>query len=167
MRVQCECGTEFEIEIEDKMYRSVGHYTESCMGKKHCPNPDCNKTVHVNANVYSCLELDEDINNPRIDWEDVKIGDTIPFKGNSYDIALKVTRKIKNKKLIEQEIDSNHPKFGEPIDNKINILYLRSNGTKNNLMIVVRESGFLSIPPVTSLEYATMTDEEIEFLKEE
>lgn len=150
--VQCECGEQFEIEIIDKVYRSIGHYRESKMGEKHCTNPDCDKTVHVDANVYSCVELDEDENNPNIDWEEIGVGDDISYKGYSYEVALKVTRKLRDKELTETDI---------------NLLYMRSRGDGINLILEVRESGFLSLPPDGALKHATMSDEEIDFLKKE
>ena len=155
--VECECGEQFEIEISNELYRSRGHYGESKMGKRHCTNPDCDKTVHVNANVYSCVELDEDENNPNIDWEEIEVGDVISYKGYSYEVVLKVTRKLKGKGLFTDE----------KIDEKINLLYLRSNELRNNLILEVRESGFLSSIPIGSLKYSALTEEEIDFLREE
>jgi len=122
------------------------------MGQQHCPNPDCDKTVHVNANVYSCVELDEEEKNPNIDWEEVKVGDIISYKESSYEVALKVTRKLRDKELTETEI---------------NLLYLRSRWDSINLILEVRESGFLSSPPDGVLKHATMSDEEVDFLKKE
>ena len=152
VKVECECGEQFDIEITDKVYRSRGHYGESKMGKRHCTNPDCDKTVHVNANVYSCVELDEDEKNPRIDWEEIEVGDTISYKEHSYEVALKATRILRDKGLTETEI---------------NLVYLRSKLSEINLILEVRESGFLYSPPNNVLKHATMSKEEIDFLKKE
>ena len=152
IKVECECGEEFEIEVDDRRYRSKGEYDESKMGKKHCPNPDCDKTVHINANVYSCVELDEELNNPNIDWEEIKVGDAVHFKEKDYDVALKVTRKLRDKELTETEI---------------NLLYLRSRWDDINLILEVRESGFLSSLHNDVLKHVTMSDEEADFLKKE
>ena len=152
IKVQCECGNQFDVEIDNTLYVSGREYNEVKMGKQHCTDPDCDKTVHINASVYSCVEPDEKINNPRIDWEEIKVGDTISYKGGSYEVVLKAARNLKNKELT-----------GE----KINLLYLRSELHKNNLVLEVRKSGFLSLPSLGSLNHATLTNEEIEFMKKE
>ena len=152
MSVECECGEVFEMEVSDETYRSVGHYRDSLMGTMHCPNPDCDKTIYAQANVYSVVEPDEDEQNPNIDWEDVEEGDCITYGGYPFEIALKHVWKLKCE---------------DDTERLANLLFLRSTVLRENLIVEVRESGFLinfKEPGVTK-EICRWKEEGIELIK--
>ena len=153
--VECECGEVFEMEVSDETYRSVGHYRDSLMGKLHCPNPDCDKTIYAQANVYSVVEPDEDEQNPNIDWEDVEEGDRITYTGNPFEVALKHVWKSKGEDDREQ---------------LANLLFLRSAILEKNLILEVRESGFMSVFKEPGIEESAeekhmWSEEDIESIK--
>ena len=154
--VECECGEQFDIDVEYRVYKAGGAYEESFMGKKHCPNPDCDKTVHIEANVYACVELDEDEVNPRVDWDEVKVGDTMKYDGYCFEVAHKCVWKSQDEGLAESSA---------------NLLYLRSFGCRENLILEVRKSGFMSLFENLGIKYTTKgplmwTEEELKLLME-
>jgi len=127
--VQCECGQKFGMLIEDKTYMSKD-YTESFMGSKRCPSPDCNKTVFVNADVHSAVATDEELINPKIDWDFIEEGDEISFNGNLFTVAYKYMWSVQNTQM-------------EDVFTRL--LYLRALVYGGNIIVEVRKSGFLSL----------------------
>ena len=127
--VQCECGQKFGVSIDDKLYKQK-NYTGSFMGKGRCTNPDCNLTVYVNAEVNCGTGPDEDLINPKIDWECIKEGEEIYFENNLYRVAYKYMWSVQNTKL-------------EDVPTRI--LYLHSFAYRGNIIVEVRESGFMTL----------------------
>ena len=155
MSVECECGEVFEMEVSDETYRSVGHYRDSLMGTMHCPNPDCDKTIYAQACVYSVVEPDENEQNPNIDWEDIEEGDCITYGGYPFEVALKHIRKIRSE---------------DDTERSANLLFLRSVVLRNNLILEVRESSFMSVFKEPGIEESTeekhmWTEEDIKLIK--
>ena len=155
MSVECECGKVFEMEVSDETYRSVGHYRDSLMGIMHCPNPDCDKTIYAQANVYSVVEPDEDEQNPNIDWEDVEEGCHITYGGHPFEVALKHLWRLKSEGGTKR---------------LANLLFLRSAVLRSNLILEVRESGFMSVFKEPGTEESAedkhmWTEEDIELIK--
>ena len=154
--VQCECGEIFDIDLDERLYRARGTYDESYMGKEHCPHPDCNKTVYVNANIYAAVALDENENNPKVCWEDIELGQQMKHDGYLFEVALKHVWTLESEGVV-------------PITT--NLLYLRSFGARGNLILEVRKSGFMSLFNPSQIKYSTTgphmwTEEGLRSIKE-
>lgn len=154
--VECECGEIFDIDLDEKLYRARGTYDETTMGKMHCPNPDCNKTVYVNANVYAAVALDEDEKNPKVYWDEIELGQQMKYDDYLFEVAFKHVWTLEGEDIV-------------PV--ATNLLYLRSFGARGNLILEVRESGYMSLFNPSQAKYTThgpmmWTEEGLKLIKE-
>ena len=127
--VQCECGQKFNLPIDDKLYKQK-NYTESFMGKGRCPNQDCNLTVYVNADVHCGIGPDEDLINPKVEWTWIEEGQEIYFNNDLFRVAYKYMWSIQNTEMK---------------DIFTRLLYLHSLAYRGNIIVEVRESGFMTL----------------------
>ncbi|MCK5013343.1 MAG: hypothetical protein KAS66_05960, partial [Candidatus Omnitrophica bacterium] len=56
--VECECGEKFEVSTNRNRHKSNNESASVFVGSRKCPNPQCNRTVYIDAIIMT--EIDDD-----------------------------------------------------------------------------------------------------------
>ena len=91
---ECECGRKVEIDF-DKTFINMPHSGyDILIGEQKCSNPDCDRTILVNANITVVHTEGKDYTNSKVNWGETKIGDVVYVDKCPYEVALKAIRRM-------------------------------------------------------------------------
>ncbi len=85
MKVLCPCGQELEVDVGGSRHETNKESATVFVGAQKCTNPQCKLTVYVDAIISA--EIADDT----IDWDKIKVKDTVYHDGLPYEVALKST----------------------------------------------------------------------------
>ena len=94
--VECNCGQKFNIDTDYNRHKTNDESTTEHIGSGKCPNPQCNRTIHIDAIFYTQVD-DEEIPGT-VNWDDIRRVDDVYFCGISYSIIFKGI--IRSKKIL-------------------------------------------------------------------
>ena len=94
--VECNCGQKFSIETDYKRHKTNDESATEHIGSGKCPNPQCDRTVHVDAIFYT--QDNEPEVTGTINWDEIRNVDDIYFSGIYYSIIFKGI--IRSKKIL-------------------------------------------------------------------
>lgn len=107
--VECECGEKFEVSTNLKRHKSNSESASVFVGSRKCPNPLCNRTVHIDAIIMTQIDDDNPIITTKseelgrsdlIDWYKVKGGDSFYHGGLPFEVAYKMIRGEGSKRIL-------------------------------------------------------------------
>ena len=107
--VECECGEKFEVSTNLKRHKSNNESASVFVGSKKCPNPQCNRTIYIDAIISTEIDDDSPIITTKseelgrsdlIDWHKVKGGDSLYHGGLPFEVAHKFIRGEASKKIL-------------------------------------------------------------------
>lgn len=85
--VECNCGQKFAIDTDYKRHKTNDESAAEHIGSGKCPNPLCNRTVHIDAIFYT--QVDEPEVTGTVDWYKIRKIDDIYFHGIYYNVIFK------------------------------------------------------------------------------
>lgn len=148
--VECKCGRKVEIDFSKTFINMPHSGYDILIGEQKCPNPDCDRTIFINANITVAHTGEENWINSKVNWKEAKIGDIIYVDRCPYEIALKSIRRA---------IAEEYAGF------RTHLIYLRSKSGDYNVIGEVKKDGSIFLhygkDSTTPAGYETWSEEDI------